>query len=200
MFCGYCGYQNIDEANFCISCGKPTGNRRCQNQSTAANQSNFNQQSYTQQQSYQPNFQQNYSQPFTPTSKNVLQSLSEKEKLAGIVWIVVASIQVLLGIGIVSFWNYTYFYLILIGGWNYYAASTRFKYSKQLLVNPIGVYQHYEKSLASVIVFIVLNAVLGGIVGVAGAIYDLVVRNYAMTNKEALMSFEEQARAQSTYI
>jgi hypothetical protein len=34
--------------------------------------------------------------------------------------------------------------------------------------------------------------IFGGVIGVAGTIYDLTIRNYVMTNATAFLSIEEQ--------
>ena len=59
---------------------------------------------------------------------------------------------------------------------------------KSQLRNKSGeiIYNDYSGRLASIIVCLVANLLFGGIIGVAGAIYDLVVRNYVMENVNLL--------------
>ena len=40
--------------------------------------------------------------------------------------------------------------------------------------------------LTSGIIFIVLNALFGAVIGVAGAVFDLINRNYALNNAQYL--------------
>ena len=40
--------------------------------------------------------------------------------------------------------------------------------------------------MTSIIVCLVVNLLFGGLIGIAGAIYDLVVRNYVMENVNIL--------------
>ena len=49
-----------------------------------------------------------------------------------------------------------------------------------------GIVAEYDRMLASTIVFIVLNILFGAIIGVAGAVFDLFNRSYALSNAQYL--------------
>jgi hypothetical protein len=50
--------------------------------------------------------------------------------------------------------------------------------------------EQYDKSLTGIIISIVINLILGGIIGVAGALYDMfMIRGYVLENKAV---FEEE--------
>lgn len=104
---------------------------------------------------------------------NVTKSLSEKEKVSAIIWLVIGIMQCLS------------FAFIISGAWNIYAAVTRFKQSK-LVLNPWpGIVDSYDKWMTSIIISIVINVIFGGVIGVAGSLYDLfVIRNYVLSNKQ----------------
>ena len=50
-----------------------------------------------------------------------------------------------------------------------------------------NIVEAYEKNLTNIIIFLVVNIFIGGIIGVIGAIYDLVVRNYVLNNRNVLL-------------
>lgn len=150
--CAHCGNAMMDEAKFCVNCG------------TQANgYSNYTYQS-----------QQNRN--FFDNSQMLRQNIGIRETVSGIIWICVGGIQTL--ISIFAFW-----YLIFVGIWNIVFGIKRVNKKDKLLYMSIDeIYNDYSSRLASIIVFLVLNVLFGGIIGVAGAIYDLVVRNYVIQN------------------
>ncbi len=103
----------------------------------------------------------------------VSKTLSEREQIAAIIWLVIGIMQIL---SIVC---------ILAGTWNVYAAYTRFTQSKAVLTPWVGIVNSYENSLTSSIISIVINLVFGGVIGVAGGLYDIfMVRGYVLENKD----------------
>lgn len=110
----------------------------------------------------------------------VLQNISSKEKVSGIIWIVVAAIQILVGLA----YNWV---TLLIGVWNLICGITRITNAGKIEERANSIVETYEKSLTSTIIFLVLNIFIGGLIGIAGAIYDLVVRNYVLNNQNILL-------------
>ena len=109
----------------------------------------------------------------------VLQNISSKEKVGGIIWIVVASFQLLIGL--------TYNWIIMfIGIWNLIIGITRITNAGKMEQRANNIVETYENTLTSLIIFLILNIFIGGIIGVVGAIYDLVVRNYVLNNRNVL--------------
>lgn len=109
--------------------------------------------------------------------QSVTKSLSEKEKIAAIIWLI---------IGILQCFSFVF---ILSGAWNIYAAITRFKRSNSVLQPWKGIVNTYDKELTGIIISIVVNVIFGGVIGVAGALYDLfAVRDYVLKNRKV---FEE---------
>ena len=150
--CVHCGNAMNDEAKFCVNCG------------TQANgYSNYTYQS-----------QQNRN--FFDNRQMLRQNIGTREMVSGIIWICVGGIQTL--ISIFAFW-----YLIFVGIWNIVFGIKRVnKKDKLLYMSNDEIYNDYSSRLSSIIVFLVLNVLFGGIIGIAGAIYDLVVRNYVIQN------------------
>ena len=109
--------------------------------------------------------------------QQVTKTLSEREKISAIIWLVIGILQCLTGVGIIA------------GAWNIYAAYTTYKRSSQVLTPWQGIVQFYEKWMTNIIIAIVINLIVGGVVGVAGALYDMfMIRQYVLENKAV---FEE---------
>ncbi len=110
----------------------------------------------------------------------VLQNISNKEKAGGIIWIVVASLQLLIGLA------YNWITLI-IGIWNLIMGITTITNAGKMEQRANNIVEEYEKNLTNIIIFLVVNIFIGGLIGVIGAIYDLVVRNYVLSNRNILL-------------
>ena len=104
--------------------------------------------------------------------QSVSKTLSEREKLSAIIWLVVGICQILSGFFIVS------------GAWNIYASITRFKQSKAVLTPWKGIVQNYDSWMTNIIIGLVINLIFGGVIGVAGSLYDMfAIRNFVLSNK-----------------
>ena len=141
MFCQKCGNQITEEASFCPGCG------------TSRSPAQANPQ---QQVPFQPQYQQNAG---TPAS--ILQTLSQKIRTQGVIWRVVACLQVLIGtvnllIGLMLMdFDFFYFsdgavnfftglFVLLIAVLNFSVSGKNFKYSKEVLQKPVGIVKKYE--------------------------------------------------------
>ena len=109
--------------------------------------------------------------------KQCVKTLSEREQLSAILWLIIGILQVITIAGVVC------------GVWNIYCAYCRFKQSKAVLTPYPGLVQSYDKWMTNIIISIVINVILGGVIGVAAAIFDLIgIRGYVLENKQI---FEE---------
>lgn len=105
--------------------------------------------------------------------KKVSTQLAEKEKLAAIIWLVIGIMQVLTGLCIIA------------GAWNIYASITRFKQAEAVKNPWPGLVNAYDKWMTNIIIGMIINLVFGGVIGVAGSLYDMfAVRQFVMNNKE----------------
>lgn len=109
---------------------------------------------------------------FVEQRKDAYKSLADKEMISFVIWLIIGIIQCL---SIVT---------IIAGAWNIYAAVTTYQFSKQLGNCPTGVYKRYENQMTSLIISLVLNILFGGVIGVAGTIYDYFTRDYVMKNRD----------------
>ena len=116
-----------------------------------------------------------------------LEKLAEREKGAALIWIVVACIQILTAILVRG----TATVVLICGLWNLYAGYSRIQQSKKILTSWLDLVNIYEKSRNSIIFSIVLNAVIGGVIGVIGGIYDMVTRSYVLEHRDEFNAAEE---------
>ena len=111
----------------------------------------------------------------------MLENLSSRIQVSAIIWIIIGALQIL---GMVT---------VLLGAYNIYVGIQNLNYSKKILTYPVGIVAGQE-SLTMPIVMLVLNLVLGGVIGVVGSIYDILgIRGYVMQNKAAFLNLEQQA-------
>lgn len=109
--------------------------------------------------------------------RQCVKTLAEREKMSAIFWLIIGILQVMSCVGIVC------------GVWNIYCSTCRFKQAKAVLTPYPGLVKSYDNWMTTIIVSIVINAILGGLIGVAAALYDMfAVRNYVLDNKQ---TFEE---------
>lgn len=123
--------------------------------------------------------------PAGVSESNILTTVSQRININGIIWIVVASLQILIGLS-------GAFTCIIVGVLNLISVIKDIKYSKAILENPVGIVDGV-KPLTSAIITLVYNLVIGGVIGVAGSIYYLLaVRGYVLENEQAFLELEAQ--------
>ena len=119
-------------------------------------------------------------------AEKLLHQLSERYKINGIIWIVVAVIQIILGI----FVNWI---CLIVGVLNIISAIQDIIFSGKMLKNPNGIVDKV-RPLVGAILILIYNVIFGGVLGVTGSIYYLVgIRNFVMKNEGEFKSLEIQA-------
>lgn len=104
---------------------------------------------------------------------SVTKTLSEREKVSAIVWLVIGVLQCLT------------LACIIAGAWNIYASIRRLKHSQAVLRPWRGIVRSYDNWLPGIIKGFVINLLLGGGFGILGCLYDLfLVRGYVLSNKD----------------
>lgn len=158
MYCTKCGKEIENDAAFCAYCGAPT-------KETNTGPSNQNT-------SYSAN-------------QNIVTTISQRLKTNGIIWIVVAALQIL--IGLCGAW-----FTLIVGATNLYSAIQDINYSKSFAANPVGIVEKVRPT-TSAIITLVFNIIIGGVIGVAGSIYYFVaVRGFVLENEQAFLEIENQ--------
>lgn len=154
-YCTHCGKELLDEAVICVGCGCAVGGQYTQT---------FNNQSVD--------------------GTSLLNTLSQRLKTNGIIWLVIGILQILGGI-------YINWFLLIVGVLNIVSSIQDMQYSKTLLEKPNGIVAKFEPITGPVITF-VYNLVIGGVIGVVGSVYYFLgIRNYIMENKQFLASLDE---------
>ncbi len=163
MFCSRCGRVMRDGERFCCACGQPTRH-------TAAPPP--------------PPSPVPPVPPFGVTADHtVLQTLSQRLNTNGIIWIVIAALQILAGIAFDWF-------MVVIGVLNIISAIQDMQYSKEVLSNPVGIVARFEPIVWPIIT-LVYNLIIGGVIGVVGSIYYFVaLRGFVMENRMRFAAFD----------
>lgn len=165
MFCVYCGNALNNTANYCPKCGKPVDNK------TAT--------------------QNNSLDEDILYGLHIMAKLSKYEMISFWIWVGIICLQSLLCLIILFFGNDAMAIpLILCIAWNIYSNYTTFRYAKSLMNYPTGVFYHYMTSLASIILICIVNLCTGAVFGIVAAVYELIVRHYAIEHKDALLCAE----------
>ena len=116
--------------------------------------------------------------PAQATETDLVQKLSEKVKINGIIWLVIGILQILAGL-------FANWFVLIVGVLNVVSSVQDMNYSKTVLQDPTGIVEKFEP-LTGPIITLVYNLIFGGVVGVIGSIYYFVgIRNFVMENKTA---------------
>lgn len=229
MYCIKCGKKIPDIADYCNFCGQAQNIRDFQTQKQNVNQyNNLNQQNQAnnfnssqdnsnshyynnQSNSYgtpQGNSNQQYYQASafmqTITPMQLIKNLSSKVKMEGVIWTVIASLQVIAGLcfiiaGIILMNDNEDGTSNLISGGivlfvaiiNFSIAIGDLTYSKSVLVKPIGIVEKY-KPVSGLVGTLIYNLVVGGVIGVVGIVFGFATRSYVMNNSEAFIKIEKE--------
>ncbi len=161
-FCQNCGKALEEGAKFCGSCGKETEPR---------------------------NQRPHYNQGYYALQRNIIAEASQKIKTDGIIWLVIACFQYLIGLcSILSGYGIVVIFIAVL---NTVSAVQDFKYSEQILERPVGLVSKYEP-ISGRIINLVYNVIFGGLIGVIGSIYGFVLRNFIVQNKMEFLNIEQQ--------
>lgn len=121
----------------------------------------------------------------TAAKDDLLTKLSERIKMNSIIWMVIAVIQII--IGLCGTWL-----PLIVGILNIISAVKDMNYSKAVLENPNGIVANYEP-LTSPVITLVYNLVIGGVIGVIGSVYYFIgLRGFVLENKNAFLALENQ--------
>lgn len=122
-------------------------------------------------------------QPIRYLNTQVLYELSRKEKTSFYIWIVIATCQILIGFLYPASWGCAI--------WNFIGCYMTYRFSQKILKEPVGIYKQYSNELTTDIIFLVINLLFGGVIGVVAVIYDIHTRQYAMEHRDDLLAIED---------
>lgn len=156
--CTYCGEKLFDEAVVCPNCGCPVDRQNVRTTNS-----------------------------MSPDGGVLLNTLSQRLNINGIIWFVIGVLQILGGV----FINWV---LLVVGILNIISAVQDMQYSKTLFEKPSGIVTKFEP-LTGPVITLLYNLFGGGVVGVAGSIYYfLAIRNYVMKNKLFFAGFDTEGQ------
>lgn len=113
----------------------------------------------------------------------LLYKLSQRINTNGIIWLVIAICQIIMGI--LANWL-----VLVVGVLNIVSAIKDMNYSKTIVDNPVGIVRNFER-LTSPIIVLVYNFFIGGVIGVIGSLYYFIaLRGFVMEQKEAFLEIE----------
>lgn len=174
-FCSNCGAK-VKGGSFCTRCGSPV-QAPSQPMNTTPMSPNP-----------QPPFQ-------TVSSAILLQTLSQKVKTEAIIWVIIASLQAVIGVialvnvldGETSLSGLAW--LLAVSVLNFVVASKDFKYSREVLTNPVGIVAKFQP-VGGLIITLIYNLLFGGMIGVVGTVFGFVTRSYVMNNMQWFLQIE----------
>lgn len=165
VFCAACGGMNVASAGYCQHCGHRFGMPPPAAGFAAAAVATGG------------TFAQNraFSSQATDDGSRVIAIIADYEKASAVIWLIIGILQILSLV------------LIIAGIWNIYAATTRFKIAPIIRARDARIPAAFE-SITGLIVFAVLNLVLGGVIGVLFVAFDFYIRHLVLENRHLFTS------------
>ena len=121
--------------------------------------------------------------------KRVINTTVLLMRIDAVFWILLAILQIVIGAPLIVFLGYG-FLMIGCGIWNIFASIRRLKTSSVLKRSPSMIYPYFNGSFDAIMYCLVYNVIFGGLIGVFGCIFDLLLREYVIKRKELLTSHE----------
>lgn len=183
MYCQNCGTNISDNSQFCPKCGKEVNSSPSSKENNSASASNQSCEQFHPKDSKQEYF--------------YLQQLSEKIKTEATVWVAISIFQIIIGIYyLVDGIPLAAVLVFLIAFLNFNTSKKDRDYSGKILIKPIKIVENFMP-LQSRVINLIYNVLLGGIIGVAGSIMNLVIRNYVLNNRQHFQIIEQDYLSQS---
>lgn len=113
-----------------------------------------------------------------PENNTAMNTVLHKLNTSYTLWMVVGICQIVFG-----FWYVT---PIFFGAWNIYCAVNRKKLAQQFRQDPTGLVETAKSWKDSAVLFIILNAVFGALIGVIGCAYDYSIASYVQQHEAEL--------------
>ena len=104
------------------------------------------------------------------SQNETLKKIANFQQISNIIWLVIAILQI---ISIIC---------IIAGIWNLIAVKTRWNQPKRILERDVFLPSEYE-SITGLIIILVVNLLLGGVLGVVLVGFDFYIRGLVLDNK-----------------
>ena len=146
------------------------------------------------------------------TAENALAELSDRIRAGAVLWITVASLQVLCGLWLIMTGaNISHGYysevsgagsanilaglvLLAVATSNFVTAFRDFRYSRDILSNPTGIVEKFLP-LSGRIANLMLNFLLGCVIGAVGSVFCLFTRGFVIRRRLVFRAIEADFRA-----
>lgn len=102
-------------------------------------------------------------------AQNMIRRLADYERISGILWIVIAVVQICTIVGAIA------------GIWNIFAGRSRLKISKRIAECDRNIPKEFEPT-SQLLVIGIVNFLLGGVVGILLVVFDFYIRDIVLTN------------------
>lgn len=165
MYCSQCGQRLPDGARFCPRCGAASLAGTAAPLPPAVAPS--------------PGSVSPASSSLAETGRRLAQHLSFREELSCIFWTCIAVYQLFIGI------RPGRHVVLFIAAWNALGIWSSYQHSKQVRTPYNGMIERYENGTKSIIALLVANLLIGALIGVIPAVYDLFTRNFVLKNRDA---------------
>ena len=114
--------------------------------------------------------------PLTDADEALVRRLATYEQVSGIVWLIIAALQILGGLAVSSdMW------LIIAGAWNIFAGLSRFAVAKRIRARDSSVPATFKRWVQLVIIGLI-NLFVGGVIGLIWIGFDVFVRWQVLKN------------------
>ncbi len=102
-------------------------------------------------------------------------------------WFLLAIVQMVLGAPLILFFGYG-IAMILCGVWNVRASWARLQHASLFKKRPELIWPYFRDLFDPVMYCLVFNLIFGGLIGVFGCVFDLLLREYVIKRKDILLS------------
>ena len=166
-FCENCGSELVEGNKFCPSCGADVYNKSSDNVNNVIN---------------------------SPEKvRKLITQLSQKNQTNAIIWGAFGVVQIIIAMCTITYYGFaTGIWTLVVGILNVYSGYKDFTYSKELLKKPVAIISRYE-SATPIVIALIYNLIFGGIIGIAGSLYEISIRNFVLNNKTEFEQAEKVA-------
>ena len=120
--------------------------------------------------------------------RKLITQLSQKNQTNAIIWGALGVVQIIIAMCTITYYGFaTGIWTLVVGILNVYSGYKDFTYKK-----PVAIISRYE-SATPIVIALIYNLIFGGIIGIAGSLYEISIRNFVLNNKTEFEQAEKVA-------
>ena len=123
-------------------------------------------------------------------SNPVYQTFLRKYENDKNIWLVVSIIMIAVGVILLPFSFGTSVMPLACGAWNIVSLDTQKKNLEHWHRTPVGVVDHFQDQGTNNIIFLIINIILAGPLGLILMLPPILLRDYVIKNRELLLALE----------